>query len=128
MAAKQHLEGKDFKMKIRISENSINLLKLSNEKLTFYEFFYEIKQFLVELLQDPINAKPSTKLVAHGLSKDVLIDKLIKRGIIFKKERIDEPYDPEKKKKTSVHHISYKIPKEGFKNKLRVLYSTCSLN
>jgi hypothetical protein len=116
------MEGKNIQMNVRISENSIGLLKMASEDMTFYEFFYEIKQFLVALLQDPINAKPSDRLVAHGLSKETLIDKLVKRGIIFKKERIDEPYDQEKKKKISVHHVSYKIPKEGFKDKLRSLY------
>ena len=41
---------------------------------------------------------------------------------IKKKERIDEPYNEEEGKNTSRYYVSYKVPKEDFKKKLRRFY------
>ena len=47
-------------MKVYLREDKLVLIKESEEEeVTFYKFFTEVKNFLRDLLDDPINAKPS---------------------------------------------------------------------
>ena len=72
-----------------------SLLDESEEKLPFFDFFREIKKFIVDLLEDPINAKPSQKLAIRGFTSGKLRKLLRDESVITMKERIDEPHSEE---------------------------------
>ena len=110
-------------MKVYISENKLVLIKENEEEeVTFYKFFTEVKNFIKDLLDDPINAKPSGFFKTHGISKSILLKKMMDRDIISKKENIDEPQDAEGKMK-SMHYLQYKVPRKNFEQKIKRLYS-----
>lgn len=113
-------------MKIIINENKLLLIKEAEEEkekeeVTFYKFFTEVKNFLKKLLDDPIGAKPSKFFKENDISKKKLLNKMLDRGIIKKKETIDEPNDADGNKK-SMHYLSYSIPKKDFERKIKRLY------
>lgn len=113
-------------MKIYLKEDKLLLIKESDEKekeeVTFYKFFTEVKNFLKKLLDDPIGAKPSSFFEENGISKSNLLNKLLDKGIVRKKENIDEPNDADGKMK-SMHYLQYSIPKKNFEEKIHRLYS-----
>ncbi len=109
-------------MKIYLKEDKLFLIKESEEEVTFYKFFTEVKNFLQDLLDDPINAKPSGFFKSHGISKSVLLNKMLDRDIVAKKENIDEPTDADGKIK-SMHYLQYRVPKKNFEQKIKRLYS-----
>jgi len=109
-------------MKIYIKEDKLLLIKEDEEKVTFYKFFTEVKNFIQDLLDDPIGAKPSGFFKSHSISKSVLLNKLLDRDIVSKKENIDEPYDADGNRK-SMHSIQYKVPRKNFEQKIKRLYS-----
>ena len=110
-------------MKIYINESKLMLIKESEEeKVTFYKFFTEVKNFIKDLLDDPIEAKPSGFFKAHGISKSLLLNKMLDRDIIAKKENIDEPNDADGNMK-SMHYLQYKVPRKNFEQKIKRLYS-----
>ena len=47
---------------------------------------------------------------------------MLDRGIIKKKENIDEPNDADGKMK-SMHYLSYSVPKKDFEHKIKRLYN-----
>lgn len=108
--------------KIIIKENALPLLKESQEEVTFYKFFNEAKTFLKELLNNPLHPNIPDFFKTHGISKSVLINRMLDRDIITKKESINEPYDADGNKK-SMHYLEYKVPKKDFERKLRRLYT-----
>ena len=107
---------------IYLTESQLVTLSESNDEVTFYKFFNEVKNFIKRLLDDPINAKPSLFFKEHNISKSKLLNKMLDRGIITKKEDIREPNDADGKMK-SMHYIQYKVPKKNFEQKIRRLYS-----
>ena len=109
--------------KVIIDESKLLLIKENEEKeeVTFYKFFTEVKNFLKKLLDDPIDAKPSKFFKDNGISKKELLNKMLDRGIIKKKENIDEPNDADGKMR-SMHYLSYSIPKKDFEHKIKRLY------
>lgn len=110
-------------MKIYINENKLVLIKESeDEKVTFFKFFTEVKNFIKDLLDDPIGAKPSDFFEKHGISKKSLLNKMMDKDIITKKENIDEPNDADGKMK-SRHYLQYKVPRKNFEQKIKRLYS-----
>lgn len=109
-------------MKIYLNEDKLFLIKESEEEVTFYKFFTEVKNFLQDLLDDPINAKPSGFFKSHGISRSVLLNKMLDRDIVAKKENIDEPMDADGKMK-SMHYLQYRVPKKNFEQKIKRLYS-----
>ena len=56
-------------MVIIINEDKLCLLKESLEEVTFYKFFTEVKNFIKDLLDNPIDAKPSGFLKHMGLAE-----------------------------------------------------------
>ena len=100
---------------IYINESQVKLLKEACEPITFFRFFIQ------GLLDNPIDTKPSGLLQSHGLTNNILRQKLVDKGIIVRKEKIDEPTD-ETGKMTSRYYVSYKVPKQDFKRKIRRLY------
>lgn len=109
-------------IKVLINEDKLPLLKESQEEVTFFKFFTETKNFLKELLVDPLHAKPSDFFKTHGISRSVLINRMLDRDILTKKETINEPFDADGNKK-SMHYLEYKIPKKNFERKMHRLYS-----
>lgn len=108
-------------MKVIITEDKLNLLKESANEVTFYEFFTDVKNFISDLLDDPFGANVSQMLKTHGFNRSMLINKLLDRGIITKKEKIDEPYDADGNLK-SMHYVQYKVPRKNFEQKMHRLY------
>lgn len=110
-------------MKIYLNEDKLILIKESEEEeVTFYKFFTEVKNFLKDLLDDPIDAKPSGFFKTHGISRSILLNKMLDRDIISKKENIDEPTDADGKVK-SKHYLQYKVPRKNFERKIKRLYT-----
>ena len=109
-------------VKIIINENKLPLLKESQEEVTFYKFFNESKNFIKELLINPLHPKISDFFKKHGISKSILINRMLDKDIITKKETINEPYDADGNKK-SMHYLEYRVPKKDFDRKMRRLYS-----
>jgi len=109
---------------IFINEDKLNALvgKTEAEKPTFFRFFTELKKFIGGLLNDPINARPSTELEKYGLDNDKLRITLQNNHIVVKKETIKEPYDETTGKKVSRYYLTYKVPRKDFKKKIRRMY------
>lgn len=114
-----------MKKVIYISESKLPILKESENEVTFYSFFTNIKDFIQELLVDPINAKPNDFLKSHGFNKSGLIKKLMDRDIINRKENIKEVPNGmvEDGKQESMYSVQYKVPKKNFERKIHRLYS-----
>lgn len=108
--------------KIYFTESSLKMLAES-KRMTFLKFYKEIVSFVKSLLNDPIGARPSEMLLSSGLTNGKLRQLLSQFDIIRKSEDIDEPTNDENGKKESRYHLSYKVPKENFKDKIRKLYS-----
>lgn len=107
---------------IYLTEEQVKLLRESEEEVTFYEFFTGVKNYLKELLINPIEAEPSDLFSKHGISKNKLLTKLIERGIVNRTETIDEPNDGDGKM-FSMYHVRYNIPRKDFEHKIHRLYS-----
>lgn len=112
-------------MRIYITESQLNVLldEMSNDEMTFYEFFVQTKSFLKDLLNKPHEAQPSEMMKQHNITKDGLLSKMKEVGLIKSSERIDEvPVEEGSDKKAAKHYITYKIPRARFKEKIRALY------
>lgn len=99
--------------KIYISEAQCYQIK---EKETFFHFKSQILAFLKALMIDPNNKKTNIYFGNKKISHQELINKMLKRGMIEKKESFDEVGDE------SIHHIQYKIPKSKLKDGIKRLY------
>ena len=112
--------------KIYISEDRIpevkQLLDESEEKMSFLYFYEQVRDFIKDLLNDPIDAVPSKALRIRGLHNGKLRKMLRDANILIKKENIDELDNEETGKLESRYFLSYKVPKKNFKKKIRRLY------
>lgn len=111
---------------VHINESSFNRILVENEEkkeIPFQTFYEEILKFIKGLLNDPIGTRPSEILTSYGLNNALLRQKLLDYDVISKKEDIKEPYDETNGKMTSRYYVSYKVPRENFKDKLRKLHS-----
>lgn len=104
---------------VHINESSLKILK----PLPFLPFFKEVLLFVKGLLNDPIGTKPSETLQKYGFNNGTLRKKLLDYGVITKKENISEPFDETNGKMISRYSVSYKVPKENFKDKIRKLHA-----
>ena len=112
-------------MRIVLTEDKLMCLieaERDDEEVTFFKFFTEVKNFLKKLLDDPIDAKPSSFFKEHGITRSTLLNKMLDRNIIKKKENIDEPNDADGNAK-STHYIQYSVPRKNFEQKIKRLYS-----
>lgn len=89
-----------------------------NDKMTFFGFLSHTKDFLKQLLTNPLNADVDDFLKKNNLDRQQLIKLLMDKGIIEKETKI---CDKESKDKFSVQ---YNIPKRNFERKMRRLYSS----
>ena len=113
-------ESKSTKRIFYINESTINDL-FNAKDMTEYKFISNVKKFLSQLIDDPVNAQPSRVLKFNGLDRKKLISKLMDNGIIIKKERISDR-DENGNPKTATMLVSFKIPREDFDHKMKKLY------
>ena len=104
---------------VYVNESSLQALK----PLPFLSFFKEVLAFVKGLLNDPIGTKPSDVLKKYGFDNGTLRKKLLDYGVITKKENISEPFDETNGKMISRFSVSYRVPKENFKDKIRKLHN-----
>ena len=112
---------------VHINESSFNRVLTEDEEkkeLPFQTFYEEVLKFIKGLLNDPIGTKPSEILRDYGLHNGMLRKKLLDYGVITKEEDIREPYDETDGNQESRYYVSYKVPRENFKDKLRKLHSS----
>lgn len=104
---------------IHINEDKYNELK----PLPFLDFYNEVVNFVKGLLNDPIGTEPSDVLRKYGFTNGKLRKYLLDYDIITKKENITEPFDERNGKMVSKYSVSYRVPKENFKDKIRKLHN-----
>lgn len=105
---------------IIINESDISKIK-DDLEMTEQKFHSNIRHFISQLLQDPVNAQPSYIFKLYGYSRSLLLRYLLSTGILIKDEHIsdkDENGDP----KTVTMMIKFKCPKKDFDRKLQKLY------
>lgn len=89
-----------------------------NNEMTFFGFLSHVKNFLKQLLVNPIYADIDDYLKDNNLERKELLNLLISRNIIEKETKIDDKEGKDK------FYVSYKIPKRNFERKMRRLYSS----
>lgn len=112
-------ENKKMKT-IIISESQAKMLKenmhMINEKMSEEAFISHVKNYLKQLLTNPIGAQPDAFLKSNGLDGKTLLPKLLDYDIIVKKTKIvSEGKDR--------FEIVYKIPRNNFEKKILRLYN-----
>ena len=114
-------ESKDVKT-IILKESQLDNLE-KELCMTEYRFVSNIKHFLADLLDDPVNAEVPLALRMNKFDdRNILIKTLCDDGIIVRKQNISDK-DESGNPKTATMLVSYTIPKKDFDNKLRQLYS-----
>lgn len=109
--------------KIIINEEQLNrLINQNEEELTYYKFFNKVKRFICDLLNDPINADVDNIFKHLGINKGKMVEKLINRNIIIRKEKIKELSNSNGNKEAKMI-ISYDVPKKNFRRKMKRLFS-----
>lgn len=102
--------------KIIISEAQALSLSSLNKKMDPFLFKSYVKDYIKKLLRNPIYAQPDAFLVYHDLNGERLKKELEDAKIIVKKERVIDG------NKSDDFGITYKVPTENFKRKLKRLY------
>lgn len=105
---------------IILTESQVN--RLFENKMLRGKFNNDLKAFLKDLSSNPINASLPKSFSENGITKDDLINKLIRNGMISKKEGFDEVSDGNNKK-FSQHHLSFTFHGEDYENKKDKLYN-----
>lgn len=103
-----------------VDDATVRLLK-EEVGMTEYKFNSNVRMFLRELLEDPVNAQPSDSLRLNGLGRGKLIQKLLSNGIIERSERINDK-DGDGNPKKATMRVKFRIPKKDFDRKMRNLY------
>lgn len=107
---------------IVINEDTYNsILNSEDLEMSEYKFYSNIKHFLAELLDDPVNAQPSFLLKKYGLNRSKLIQQLLNNNIIIKDEKISDT-DENGEYKTATMKVKFLVPKKDFKYKLKKIY------
>lgn len=116
---------------IIINKEKLNTLIESKEEITFYSFFVHVKNFLKQLLEDPVNAESSNELKTYlNCDNKHVIEKLIDYDIIRRHNKIVEtPKEITADGNSKVRYsVQYTIPKKNFKEKIHRLYEKETLN
>ena len=98
-------------------------VKYLNDEITFFGFLSHVKEFLKQLLVNPVESNVDDYLLKYNLNKEELLKLLLGRGIIEKETKIISKEDGLTSNSVDKFSISYKIPKRNFERKLRRLYS-----
>lgn len=87
---------------------------------TFYAFRSNVRSFLSSLLKDPINAKVSDFLKERGFTKQKLINILLKRDVLRRREKID---DKDKENGNINYVVKFNVVRDNFERKLKRIYN-----
>jgi len=134
-----YLDKNTFELKPTANEGRTVIImeevfeSLSNKLLmTDYVFESNIRQFLKDLYNDPVNAQPSETLLVYNLNRNKLIRLLMKYGILTKSENVsfkDENGNfktPRMKirygLKDNDKEVDLEVKKKRFQSKVRKLY------
>ena len=94
------------------------------EEVTYFEFLSHTKDFLKQLLTRPSTAKIDDfmrkNLSDIGISQEQFLKLLLNKGIIQRKESIDDNLTPEHPEVT--FGVKYQIPREKFERKMKKLH------
>lgn len=107
---------------IIISEDMAGKIK-DSMLMTQFKFNSNIKRFLAELLEDPVNCQPDPIFAMNGIDKNKLIKSLSDGNVIVKKMNIND-HDADGNPHTAMMTVKYSVPKERFQEKLDALYDT----
>ena len=99
----------------------INESDISKIVMTPHKFHTQIKRFIAQLLDDPINAQPSELFKFNGYTRSKLLNYLLKRSIINRKQRISDR-DENGQPKTATMMVKFICPKKNFDRKLEKLF------
>jgi len=105
---------------IVISEETMREIN-DKYRMTEEKFFNGVKKFLSCLLSDPVNADTSERFKAHGLDRNKLIGILKEKGILSKRQRINDK-DENGDFKPATMRVKYMVAKKDFERKLKRLY------
>ena len=105
---------------IVISEAMVKVLNEEFE-MTEYKFNHNIRQFLSDLLADPVNAKPSEMLMRNGFTRSKLLRLMQSVGMIERDDKISDT-DENGQPKTATMMVKFRVPKKNFDRKLRKLW------
>ncbi len=105
---------------IVINENRLNDIR-EKLRMSEHKFINNIKNFIGQLLQDPVNAQPSALLKLYGFNRSKLLAQLIANKIITRNERISDK-DENGEPKTATMMVKFACPKKNFERKLEKLY------
>lgn len=89
--------------------------------MTEYKFNSNIKSFLRDLLNDPVNASPSDMLQFYGFNRHNLLKYLIDNKMVEKSEKINDKDGDGNFKKVTMK-VSFKVPKKNFKHNLKKMF------
>ena len=105
-----HKESKERKV-IVINESDFKQL-MDYSEMTEQKFHSNIRKFISELLQDPVNAQPSSLFKFYGLNRSSLLHHLLSGNnpIIRRKERISDR-DENGEPKTATMMVKFSCPK-----------------
>ena len=106
----------DFQRLQKISEDYDREMEMTEQK-----FHSNIRNFISQLLQDPVNAQPSTLLKTNGLNRSILLKYLLNSGILVRDERISDR-DENGEPKTATMMVKFRCPKKNFDRKVQKLY------
>ena len=132
---------------IILNESDVQRLQKISEgydkemEMTEQKFHSHIRNFISQILQDPVNAQPSILLKANGLNRSILLKYLLQSGILVRHERISDR-DENGKPKTATMMVKFgidprigkketmlntndediKCPKKNFDRKIQKLY------
>lgn len=104
---------------------------MSKSKMTRYAFIEHMKDYMKELLNQPLKADTDDFLHGFGIDAPSALKMLLKKtdpndecsAIVIRTERIkDNGYDEDGKRNKDTFEIKYRIPRKDFKKKLRNLY------
>lgn len=105
---------------IVISEETMREIN-DKYRMTEEKFFNGVKKFLSCLLSDPVNADTSERFKAHDLDRNKLIGILKEKGILSKRQRINDK-DENGDFKPATMRVKYMVAKKDFDRKLKRLY------
>lgn len=104
---------------------------MSDKEMTRYAFISHMKDYMKELLKNPLKADTDEFLHGFGIDGPSALKMLVKKtdpnddysAVVIRTERIkDNGYDEDGKRNKDAFEVKYKIPRKDFKKKLRNLY------
>lgn len=110
------INERDFQRLKKISEDYDKEMEMTEQK-----FHSNIRNFISQLLQDPVNAQPSSIFRENGLSRSVLLKYLLSSGILVRDERLSDR-DENGEPKTATMMVKFRCPKKNFDRKIQKLY------